>query len=188
MKLKYYPFLLLITICPVLSAKNVVISSSQTSPMINYAIGKLNDISQTFGNPVKRSSLRELNIANVIVILQTDSAAGKLYPQIKNQKLAAEGFQIVRSGNKVIIIGADEKGAMYGILDVAEQMFATRYGNGTGPTALEAWKNYANTLAIYNKESYPFIIAKDEFSWKAMQSQVDKDIELANAPSAKNDS
>ncbi len=47
------------------------------------------------------------------------------------------------------------------------------------------WKNYASTLAIYNKESYPFIIARDEFSWKAMQSQVDKDIELANAPSAK---
>jgi hypothetical protein len=41
------------------------------------------------------------------------------------------------------------------------------------------WKNYTKTVTTYNKESFPFIIAKDNYSWKEMQLQVDKDIELA---------
>jgi hypothetical protein len=43
------------------------------------------------------------------------------------------------------------------------------------------WANYANTVAKYNKEVFPFIISGD-FSLKGMQPQVDKDIELAQVP------
>jgi hypothetical protein len=43
------------------------------------------------------------------------------------------------------------------------------------------WNNYANTVAKYNKEVFPLVISGD-FSLKSMQTQVDKDIELAMAP------
>lgn len=60
------------------------------------------------------------------MILQNDTLACFLYPQIVKQKLVAEGFQIVRSDKKIVIIEADEKGAMYGILDIAEQIGSNR--------------------------------------------------------------
>jgi hypothetical protein len=43
------------------------------------------------------------------------------------------------------------------------------------------WANYANTVAKYNKEVFPLVISGD-FSLKAMQSQVDHDIQLAMEP------
>lgn len=43
------------------------------------------------------------------------------------------------------------------------------------------WVNYANTVARYNKEVFPLVISGD-FSLKAMQPQVDHDIELAMDP------
>jgi phosphodiesterase/alkaline phosphatase D-like protein len=41
------------------------------------------------------------------------------------------------------------------------------------------WMNYGKTITKYNKESFPFIIARGDYSWKEMQLQVDKDIDLA---------
>lgn len=122
MRLKCYTLVILLTISPILWAENIVISSNQTSPLINYAIGKLTEISDIYGNHLIRSSLRHLNQANIIVILQTDSVAGILFPWKMYQELPPEGFQIVRSGKRLIIIGGDEKGSMYGILDVGEQI------------------------------------------------------------------
>jgi hypothetical protein len=50
------------------------------------------------------------------------------------------------------------------------------------------WMNYGKTVTTYNKESFPFIIAKGDYSWKDMQLQVDKDIDLAKEPYPKNES
>jgi hypothetical protein len=45
------------------------------------------------------------------------------------------------------------------------------------------WANYANAVARYNKEVFPLVISGD-FSLKAMQTQVDHDIDLAIAPAS----
>ena len=41
------------------------------------------------------------------------------------------------------------------------------------------WKQYAETMTKYNKDPFLFSIAEGGYSWKRMQVQVDKDIELA---------
>jgi len=45
------------------------------------------------------------------------------------------------------------------------------------------WANYAEAVARYNKETFPLVISGD-FSLKAMQAQVDRDIDLAMTPAS----
>lgn len=93
------------------------------SCMVNYALKKLDEASTVTGNSLVKKAMGYKNMANVMVLGQTDGLAFK-YLSTGEKPLIAEGFRIIRDGGKVVVIGADEKGAMYGTLDVAEQLKA----------------------------------------------------------------
>ncbi|MDB4925003.1 hypothetical protein [Mucilaginibacter sp.] len=125
MKLKIALSFAVLLLC--LTAQGATIVSAtgfNNSRMVNYAMSKMEQASAVTGNSLVQKTLGFKNMANVVVLAQTDISVRR-YLSVSEKPLAAEGFRIIRDGEKVIIIGADEKGAMYGTLDVAEQLRAT---------------------------------------------------------------
>jgi hypothetical protein len=92
-------------------AAEVVVRSSDT-PMLRYALGKLKGALHQQSTSLKLSDGASDEEADFMV--SVDSA--------RLDQIGAEGFTRTSDGECVRIIGADERGAMYGILDVAESV------------------------------------------------------------------
>ncbi|MGB5437178.1 MAG: hypothetical protein WBM98_14880 [Maribacter sp.] len=58
----------------------------------------------------------------VIFLNGEHEAASIKKHQLKPNKLKPEGYQIIRKNNKVYVVGGDESGLMYGILDLRDQI------------------------------------------------------------------
>jgi len=110
------------------NARPVAVATAHDSPIINYGLGKLKRALAAHGDDVLRQSLTAETGADIVVLLQSDEQMQQLYPTAN--KLAAEGYQLAHKNGKLLVIGADEKGATYGILDVAEQL--THSGDNLG--------------------------------------------------------
>src|SRR5665648_1008325 len=93
-------------------ARDIVVSSHSDSRIINWGFSKLNETTATFGSRVVIKPLQEYQSANIVAVVKTDIPAIKLNPGLTPQLLKPEGFQIIRTGKKIIIVGADEKGVM----------------------------------------------------------------------------
>ncbi len=83
------------------------------SPLMRFAQGKLEAALKQRGDTLKRVTNPAPNqIPNLSVTFAPGTAAG----------IGPEGFRQTRQGTGRTIIGGDERGAMYGLLDVAEQI------------------------------------------------------------------
>jgi hypothetical protein len=122
MKLKIVLLCIMFIYSAEMYAKGIVVSSHSGSRMIDFGLSKLNETSRTFGDSLVIKSLQEYQSADIVAVVQTDLSAKKLNLGITPRQLKPEGFQIIRSDKNIIVVGADEKGAMYGILDIAEQL------------------------------------------------------------------
>jgi hypothetical protein len=122
MKLKLALFLITIIIYGELHAADVVVSAKSDSRMINYGLSKLNETLASRGSAILQKSPEEYKTARIVALVAEDLSSKKIDLKISPRVSKAEGFQIIISENKVIIVGADEKGVMYGLLDVAEQL------------------------------------------------------------------
>ena len=126
--------------------------------MINYALDKLTEVSAPYGNIVVKKALLDKNIANLIVLTQGDAAIQGLI--FEGDKLAAEGFRIIRKNQKLIVIGADEQGAMYGILDIAGQI-----GSNGGDISLVKEKKEEPRMSFRGiKFNLPFMAYRSSIS------------------------
>ncbi|MDB5115154.1 MAG: hypothetical protein JWQ79_646 [Mucilaginibacter sp.] len=123
MKLKVALTFAVLMLCIAVHAATIVAAGFGNSRLINYALNKLGESSAAYNNPIIRKALNDKALANLVVLAQTDVQARGLLPA-GEKPLAAEGFRIIRKGEQVIVVGADEKGAMYGTLDIAEQLSA----------------------------------------------------------------
>jgi hypothetical protein len=103
-----------------LYARPVIVATAHDSRVINYGLNRLKQTFSTYGDDMLQQSVTAKKLADLTILLQSDEQVQQLYPAAS--KLAAEGYQLVRQNGKLLIIGTDEKGAMYGMLDVAEQL------------------------------------------------------------------
>ncbi len=122
MKLKTVLLVISILLSGGIYARDFVASSHSGSRIIDYGFSKLNETTAAFGNKVIVKSLQEYQAATIVAVIQTDIPAIKLNIGLVSRQLKPEGFEIICSDKKVIIVGADEKGVMYGILDISEQL------------------------------------------------------------------
>lgn len=102
----------LLTFATTLKSAEITISAPD-SPQLRFAIGKLETAFQQQGETLKRIENRASDQVAEIVI-NIDPAA--------LIEVGKEGFRTVRSDQGLIITGGDEQGAMYGILELAEQI------------------------------------------------------------------
>jgi hypothetical protein len=122
MKLKFALFLIAIIFYGELQAVNVVVSAKSDSRMINYGLSKLKETLASQGNSILQKPLEDFKASGIVALIRDDLSSKKIDLKITPRELKPEGFQIIISDKKVIIIGADEKGVMYGLLDIAEQL------------------------------------------------------------------
>lgn len=122
MNLKIALFLIAIISTGKIQAGQIVVSSHSDSRLINYGLSKLNETLTAFESHAVIKTLAEYQSANIVALVQADLSSKKIDLKISPQHLKPEGFQIICSDKKIIVVGADEKGTMYGILDLAEQL------------------------------------------------------------------
>jgi len=95
-----------------LRAAEVTISAPD-APMLRFALGKLEAALQQKGDALKRTAHSSPNQGATIMV--TVVPTGMI-------DLGREGFKRVKSREGLQITASDERGAMYGVLDVAEQI------------------------------------------------------------------
>ena len=95
-----------------LTAAEVIVTAPDSS-LLRFALGKLEAALQARGDTLKRVANPSPNqIPSLSVTFAPESTDG----------IGPEGFRQARQGNGRTITGGDERGAMYGVLDVAEQI------------------------------------------------------------------
>jgi hypothetical protein len=95
-----------------LPAAEVTVSSPD-SPMLHFALGKLEAALQRQADTLKRTTNQAPDQGAEIVVTVDSTMM---------TDIGAEGFRRVRSREGLKITASDERGAMYGVLDVAEQI------------------------------------------------------------------
>ena len=95
-----------------LQAAEVTISAPD-SPMLRFALGKLEAALRQQGDTLKRTT-NQASDQGAGIMVAVDPAA--------LTDIGAEGFKRVKSRAGLQITAGDERGAMYGVLDVAEQI------------------------------------------------------------------
>jgi len=95
-----------------LPAAEVTIAAPD-SPMLRFALGKLEAVLQERGDTLTRVSNPGPDQTLDLSVTVDPGVADGLGP---------EGFRLARLRNGRMIAGGDERGAMYGVLDVAEQI------------------------------------------------------------------
>ena len=88
--------------------QQVTISSDLENPKIEFAV---DEIKASFVERGVEVLLVESTSADIVFLIQPE-----------NTELKPEGFSIKKEGKKIIVIGADNAGAMYGGLELAEQI------------------------------------------------------------------
>jgi hypothetical protein len=95
-----------------LQAAEVTIAAPD-SPRLRFALGKLTSALHLRGDTMKRLPPAGASAQPDIVVLT--SVGGAVNP-------GSEGFRLAKRDGRLRIAGGDERGAMYGVLDVAEQI------------------------------------------------------------------
>lgn len=99
---------------------NIEIDSSLNSKMVDFAIAKL----QKAMDKLELDSDAEEKF--IIFVVNAELEAEKLkQSRISVDGLTSEGFRILHIDKRVWVIGGDERGLMYGILDVRDQIDLT---------------------------------------------------------------
>ncbi|QDK80922.1 hypothetical protein EXU85_20805 [Spirosoma sp. KCTC 42546] len=92
----------------------LTISFDTASKPIQFGVSHLEKALKESGQPVRKMPITLGTIINGIFIV-VESAQGELY-------IHKEGYRISYQNNNLLITAVDDAGAMYGVLDVAEQI------------------------------------------------------------------
>lgn len=106
--------------------KEVLIARGSSQPRVGYGIDQLNKALTSAGyRPAQAKVIRLLMEQPIIVIGTVKDELLKSYLrsfQIDAASLKKEGFAIRQERNLIVIAGADASGALYGCLELAEQI------------------------------------------------------------------
>jgi hypothetical protein len=100
-----YLVILALTFGSVGSARELLIKVDEEPPPVSYALGKLERILLPRGDRLERTN-----------------GEADLEVRCKNGTVGPDGFTVTRNGRGLVVDGRGPRGAMYGVLDVAEQI------------------------------------------------------------------
>ena len=115
-----FAFLLFVTVlCTAKAEAKLVVSFDSASDIKAYAVNQLAAVAGEVG----RVPLNKRKRADLVILSRADRYFDlKLLEVVEKASISAEGFSIKRVGNALYVIGADDRGAMYGVLDIARQI------------------------------------------------------------------
>jgi hypothetical protein len=107
-------------------AADVSIAVPEGSSRIDFALARLEQSLQQRGDKLVRRPLSQAAQADIAVLHDSSQAAQIKAPSLYSPPPGPEAFRTVRltlpAGRPLILAGGDERGAMYGILDLSEQL------------------------------------------------------------------
>jgi hypothetical protein len=98
---------LLLALTATTRAREIPVQVAGATPQIEYGLRKLDAALHEHGDTLKRVATPA---SAAIVVRSEEPSAGR------------EGFALLREGGTLVIAGGDSRGAMYGVLEVAEQL------------------------------------------------------------------
>lgn len=105
--------------------KTIEISFNQDSSVLKYGVSKLEEHAQESGFSVQKSEPDEA-AKGIIILSKNDSLDSKLGEFLSENliNIKDDGYKIIKNEDKIYIIGKSERGCLYGLLDVIEQIGA----------------------------------------------------------------
>ena len=104
--------------------EQVKIVFDSDSPVMTYGVGRLKYYLESAGNRVRLNS-RGRSSGHTILLL-TETPQSDLLTQLdlldSNESLTAEAFRLVRKADTVFVVGGTDRGALYGILQLMEEL------------------------------------------------------------------
>lgn len=94
-------------------AGNITLKSFSESKMVALSLEKLESTLE---------SARSKEKTQILLVNLLEDSGVLLTNNIKADSLASEGYQILKKGTSIFVLGGDEKGLMYGILDLRDQI------------------------------------------------------------------
>ena len=92
----------------------IVVAFDTTSKSVRFGVSQLAEALQKTGQLVRNQTLTTSQVSAAITI--------RMIPSGANVAVKAEGYQRSNQSGKILITASDEVGAMYGAMDVAEQL------------------------------------------------------------------
>lgn len=147
-----YPLLVFVSLwlCGNLSPAAEVTVAAPDSPLLRFAFGKVESALKPRGDTLQRLLPTGAQPQSDIAVLISAEAGDA----------GTDGFRLTRHGDGVRIVGSDERGAMYGVLELAEQLRQgtplTRIQDRTAKARFEfralkfnlPWAGYRTSLVI----------------------------------------
>jgi hypothetical protein len=105
--------------------KTIEISFYQDSSVLKYGVSKLEEHALEAGFLVQKSKPDEA-AKGIIILSKNDSLDSKLGEFLSENliNIKDDGYKIIKNEDKIYIIGKSERGCLYGLLDVIEQIGA----------------------------------------------------------------
>ena len=103
--------------------KTIQVSFNQGSSVLKYGVSKLEEHAQKSGFVVQQHELDKAN-AGIIIINKNDSLNPKLkkFRSENFSDIKDDGFKIIQNEGQIYIIGNSERGCLYGLFDLIEQI------------------------------------------------------------------
>jgi hypothetical protein len=115
---------LLTGLCHPAAAAEFVVAAAGGSPEVEFALQRLERAMP--GARLVRKAVESAPEADVVVLQSSAQAAGAGLGRVYSTDPGPEGFRTVRvsrrTGTTLVVAGGDVRGAMYGVLDTAEQV------------------------------------------------------------------
>lgn len=107
----------------VFAQKTVSVFNTQDIPMVNFALNDLSDELYSKKTVIRKSDLTDATLVLLTELDISTSKSKKIKFPVVDFDLKAEGFVIKKDKqDKIWVIGADEPGLMYGVLELVEQI------------------------------------------------------------------
>lgn len=103
--------------------KTIDISFNQGSSVLNYGVSKLEEHTQESGFKVQKSKLYQA-AKGIIILSKNDPLDSKLSKFLSENltNIKDDGYKIIRIEEQIYIIGNSERGCLYGLFDLIEQI------------------------------------------------------------------
>lgn len=103
--------------------KTIHVSFNPGSSVLNYGLSKLEEHAQQSGFVVRQQELDKAN-EGIIILTKVDSLNPKLegFRSENSSNIKNDGYKIIRNDDQVYIIGNSDRGCLYGLFDLMEQM------------------------------------------------------------------
>ncbi len=109
------------------------------SSVLSYGVGRLDDQFEISGHALERNGA--VKRKEGLFILTPDAPLNENMGEVLYRHLPGiegDGFKMVREGNRLYLIGLTDRGCLYGLMDLAEQLADSSPGiyPGTSPGSI----------------------------------------------------